>query len=152
MRPKGTEDRTNHQPAGKVHSSRDCFQTPLRHGLCTGYSNRSGTILAAIGFLLTALLTLTMCLLHFLLKFNVLFGTLNLDYRCISFFLFLSFLKGRAKNISKVPKWAPLKISISLCTQESKRWEPVSNSFTFCVIWRKTDSYIQNGLFQKIVL
>lgn len=98
MRPKGTEDRTKHQPGGKVCGSRDCFQTPLQHGFCTGYSNRSGTVLAAIGFLLTALLTLTVCLLHFPLKFNVLFGTLNLDYRCISFFLFLSFLKGGKKN------------------------------------------------------
>lgn len=62
------------------------------------------------------------------------------------------FLERGARNISEVPKQAPLKISISLCTQESNRQEPVSNSFTFCVIWRKTDSYIQSGLFQKIVL
>lgn len=62
------------------------------------------------------------------------------------------FSERGAKNISKVPEWAPLKISISLCTPESNRWEPVSNSFTFCVIWRKTGSYIQSGLFQKIVL
>lgn len=108
---------------------------------------------SATRLLLTALLPWTICLLHVLLKFNVLFDTVSLDYRCISFFLFLYFFFERgAKDISKVPKWVPLKISISLWTLESNRWEPVSNSFTFCVIWRKTDSYIQSGLFQKIVL
>lgn len=115
-------------------------------------SRTSSAILLTTRLLLTALLPSTICLLHVLLKFNVLFGTVNLDYRCISFFLFLSFFERGAKDIRKVPKWVPLKISISLWTPESNRWEPVSNSFTFCVIWRKTDSYIQSGLFQKIVL
>lgn len=146
MRPKETDDRkTSKQSVAPEAISRCHSSMGFGQDTATAHS----TVLAAIGFLLTALLTLTMCLLHFLLKFNVSFGTVNLGNRCISFFLFLSFLERGAKNISKVPKWAPLKISIS---QGSNRWEPVSNSFTFCVIWRKTDSYTQSGLFQKIVL
>lgn len=145
---KGCGDPGNDQQCWPA-PSRQCLQ--LQGWLCTppGQALQSSS---AIRLLLTALLPRNICLLHLLLKSNVLCGTVNLGYRCIYFFLFLSFFERGAKHISKVPKWVPLKISISVWTPESNRWEPVSNSFTFCVIWRKTDLYIQSGLFQKIVL